>query len=225
MLQALAAITGTLSIKEHILTQLRWRYATKRFNSTRKIPEEEWEVLEASLVLSPSSFGMEPWRFLIVTDSATRARLIPAARNQLQVATAPHLVVFTAKQQVDLSDIDALVTRTARVRHISTGDLKELRNVVAGFVSSLSQTALREWAMRQVYIALGQFITTAAILGIDACPMEGFIPGQVDEILNLGKTGYSSVLLCPVGYRQTNDQHAQLAKVRRKAADVVMRID
>ena len=213
-----------LSIKEHILTQLHWRYATKRFDQTRRIPADEWKVLEASLVLSPSSFGMEPWRFFIVNDSATRTKLIPAANNQLQVATAPHLVVFTARRRVDFSDIDALVTRTSQVRHISPEDLKELRNMVAGFVNSLSQTALHEWAIRQVYIALGQFVTTAAILGIDACPMEGFIPGQVDEILDLSKTGYSSVLLCPVGYRQANDQHAQLAKVRRKAADVVMRI-
>lgn len=213
-----------LSIKEHILTQLHWRYATKKFNLTQRVPEEEWKVLEASLVLSPSSFGMEPWRFFVVSDSETRTKLLPAANNQLQIATAPHLVVFTARQQIDSSDIDALVTRTAWVRHIAPEDLMGLRNMVTGFVNNLSQTTLREWATRQVYIALGQFITTAAILGIDTCPMEGFIPSQVDEVLDLSKTGYSSVLLCPVGYRQINDQHAQLAKVRRRVTDVVIRI-
>jgi nitroreductase len=213
-----------LSLREHILAQLHWRYATKRFNQTRRIPEDEWKVLEASLVLSPSSFGIEPWRFFIINDLATRDRLVPAANNQLQVVTAPHLVVFTARQRIDFSDIDALVARTAQIRHTSPEGLKELRNMVSGFVKSLSQNALREWATRQVYIALGQFVTTAAILGIDACPMEGFVPRQVDEILDLSKTGYGSVVLCPVGYRQINDQHAQLAKVRRKSDDVVMQI-
>lgn len=213
-----------MNTKEHILTQLHWRYATKKFDSNRKIPEEEWNVLEKSLVLAPSSFGMEPWKFLVITHSAIRGKLVSAARNQLQVVTASHLVIFTARRHVDLSDVDALVARTAQIRNTPIEKLQALKATLENFINNLSQASLREWAIRQVYIALGQFITTAAFLGIDTCPMEGFVPKQVDEILDLDNTGYGSVLLCPAGYRQADDQYAQLAKVRRETADVIVRI-
>lgn len=213
-----------MKTKEHILAQLYWRYATKKFDPNRKIPKEEWDILEKSLVLSPSSFGMEPWKFLIITHSAVRAELVSAARNQQQVVTASHLVVFAAKQHIDLSDVDALVTRTAQIRNTSLEELQASKSMLESFVKNLSQVTLREWAIRQVYIALGQFTTTAAFLRIDTCPMEGFVPKQVDEILGLGKIGYGSVLLCPAGYRHMHDQYARLSKVRRRATDVIIRI-
>jgi nitroreductase len=211
-------------LKENILAQLQWRYATKKFDPTQKIPTEEWEVLEKSLILSPSSFGLEPWKFFVVTNPEIRTKLVGASWNQAQVVDASHLVVLTAKRDISLSDINALVERTAEIRNISPTLLEGFKSMLSGFIHNLSQATLDEWASRQVYIALGQFITTAALLGIDTSPMEGFHPEQVDELLGLKNSGYGAVLLCAAGYRQAGDKCADLAKVRRKREDVIVHI-
>lgn len=210
--------------KEDVLRQLQWRYATKKFDPIRKIPAGEWEVLEKSLILSPSSFGLEPWKFLVITNPEVRTNLIAAAWNQQQVIDASHLLVLSAKRGINLSDVDALITRTAKIRNITPSVLEGLKSMLCGFINNLPQTALDEWATRQVYIALGQFMITAALFGIDTCPMEGFDPEQVDEILGLKNSGYGSVLLCPAGYRRADDKCAQLAKVRCKREDIIIEI-
>ncbi len=209
-------------LKENIITQLQWRYATKKYDPTKKIPAEEWEVLEKSLILAPSSFGMEPWKFFVVTHPEIRIHLVGACWNQAQVADASHLVVLSAKRNISLSDINALIERTAEIRNISPTLLEGFKSMVSEFINT--HPALDEWATRQVYIALGQFLTTAALLGIDTTPMEGFHPGQVDELLGLTNSGYGAVLLCAAGYRQADDKYADLAKVRRKREDVIVHI-
>ncbi len=208
--------------KEDILTRLHWRYATKKFDPVRKIPQDEWEILEKSLVLSPSSFGFEPWKFLVVTNPEIRTKLVAASWNQSQVADASHLLVLAAKQGMNVSDVEALIERTTEIRKTSSTVLEGYKSMLSKFISS--HTALDEWAIRQVYIALGQFLVTAAFLGIDTCPMEGFNPDRVDEILGLKNSEYTAVLLCPAGYRRADDKHAQYAKVRRSREEIIVYI-
>jgi nitroreductase len=208
--------------KEDILTRLHWRYATKKFDHIRKIPQEEWEILEKSLILSPSSFGFEPWKFLVVTNPEIRTKLVAASWNQSQVSDASHLLVLAAKQGMNVSDVEALIERTAEIRKTPSTVLEGYRSMLTTFISN--HTALDEWAIRQVYIVLGQFIVTAAFLGIDTCPMEGFNPDRVDEILGLKNSGYTAVLLCPAGYRGADDKYAQLAKVRRSHKDTIVHL-
>ncbi len=206
----------------NILEQLRWRYATKHFDATRKIPSETWAILEEVLRLAPSSFGLEPWRFLVISDPDLRQKLLAASWGQSQVVDSSHYVVFACKRNVGASDVLALIERTAAARGVSTESLKSYGDIITGFLNKFS-TSLQvdEWATRQVYLALGTFLTAAAALGIDTCPMEGIDPAAYDEILGLNTQGYATQVACAAGFRSAEDKHARLSKVRKPLAEVV----
>lgn len=205
-----------------LLTQLRWRYATKQFDAARKISAEDWRTLEESLVLTPSSFGLQPWRFIVVTDPATKEKLVPASWNQRQVADASHVVVFAIKKNVGVNDVDRYLGRIAEVRGVSVESLNGFRDVLLGFLDQpADQFNPDTWSARQAYIALGNFMTSAALIGIDTCPMEGIVPSQYDEILGLAAQGYQTVVVAAAGYRATADKYASLPKVRFAAEEVI----
>ncbi|MEO8352652.1 MAG: NAD(P)H-dependent oxidoreductase [Chthoniobacteraceae bacterium] len=208
-----------------LLDRLRWRYATKQFDPKRKISAADWSVLEEALVLSPSSGGLQPWMFIVVDDSATRAQLLPASFGQVQVTDASHLVVFAAKTSFGIADVDAHITHTAEVRGVAIETLAPFRNMLVGaIVEGMDPASRQAWAARQVTIALGNILTSAALAGIDACPMEGFIPAQYDAILGLQKQGLASVVACAFGYRSANDSYAGLPKVRFPKERVISHI-
>jgi nitroreductase len=196
-----------------LVSNLQWRYATKKFDPTRKIPAPIWEALEDSLVLAPSSFGLQPWKFFVIQDQNLRQQLLPHSYNQTQVVEASHLVVFTIKTQLDVAYADRYLERMAEVQGVPIDTLAGFGNMLKGFLEK-PPLSLDEWAVRQVYIALGQFMASAAMVGVDTCPMEGFIPAKYDEILGLPQQGYRSVVLCPAGYRDPTDKHASRPKVR-----------
>ncbi len=206
-----------------IQAQLEWRYATKKFDPTRKISAADWQVLEQSLVLTPSSFGLQPWHFFVVTDPAVRAQMPPMSWGQTQPVECSHMVVFAIKKDVDVNYIDSFVARTAEVRGIATESLAGFRKMLVG--SLIRDTfPINEWATRQVYIALGQFMACAALMGIDACPMEGIDPAKYDSLLDLPAKGYVTSVACAVGYRAAEDKYAALPKVRFKHEDIVTTI-
>jgi len=207
---------------ESLLQQLNWRYATKKFDATKKISAADWAVLEEALILTASSYGLQPWKFIIVTDPALKAKLRPASWNQSQVEDCSHLVVFTAKQDVTEADLDRFITRTAEVRGTPVESLAGYKGFMMGdLVNGARHAVIHEWAARQTYIAMGNLLTSAALLGIDACPFEGIEPAKYDEILGLKGTGYATVSACPVGYRAEDDKYASAPKVRFEAKDVV----
>jgi nitroreductase len=205
---------------ETIVRQLNWRYATKKFDATRKIQTPDWKTLEQALVLSPSSGGLQPWKFFVVNDPAVRAKLRGAAWNQSQVTDASHLVVFAAKVGFGPADVQRHIERIADVRGVTLESLEGYKNMMLGVVSRPAEQ-VDAWAARQAYIALGTFLSAAANLGIDACPMEGFVPAQFDEILGLREKGYTAVVIATAGYRAADDGYAKLAKVRYSAEDVI----
>lgn len=209
---------------DQLISNLNWRYATKKFDTSRKISAEDWAALEEAIHLSASSYGLQPWKFVVVTDPEVLAKLVPAAYGQPQVGQASHLVVFTIKKDFSVADVDALISRTAEVRGIPADSLQAYRDMMAGTVSAKSEAELAAWNARQTYIALGTLLTSAAMLGIDACPMEGFLPGEFDAILGLEEKGLSSVVICPLGYRDATDPYADLAKVRMPKEEVFVRI-
>lgn len=201
---------------------IHWRYATKVFDPSKKIPDETWAVLEESLVLTPSSFGLQPWKFIIVQDQALKESLVPHAWNQRQVADCSHLVVMCCHRQMPESHIDANINRMIEVRGGTPEALMGFRKMVAGFRDGAEQQGwLDSWAKLQSYIALGQFMLATAALKIDACPMEGFVAAKFDEVLGLNATDYTTAVLCPVGYRSDDDKYAVLPKVRFVAKDVI----
>ncbi|MGB7416656.1 MAG: NAD(P)H-dependent oxidoreductase [Thermosynechococcaceae cyanobacterium] len=199
---------------EQLLAHLQWRYAVKKFDPSRKVAPADWHTLEQSLILSPSSFGLQPWKFFVVNTPELRQQLVEFSWGQTQVVEASHLVVLAIKTQVDEAYVDHYIQRTAELRQIPAEKLAPFAKVIKDFLGRMSTGDLKAWAKLQVYIALGQLMTSAAHMGIDTCPMEGFVPEKYDEVLGLPAKGYSAAVVCPVGYRDPSDPYAQNAKVR-----------
>jgi nitroreductase len=205
-----------------VLEALKWRYATKKFDPARKIPDATWSALEESLVLTPSSYGVQPWKFLVIDDPALRVRLLPASWGQKQVVEASHLVVFALRKDVDAAHLDRYMARAAEVRATTVEALAPFRKVIdQSLDGARAAGTLDNWQSRQLYIALGQFMLAAALLGIDTCPMEGLVPAQYDEILGLKGSAYTTLAACPVGYRAADDKYAATPKVRFPVSEVI----
>jgi nitroreductase len=203
---------------------LHWRYATQRFDPARKIPDACWAALEEALVLTPSSIGLQPWKFFVVTDGALKERLRTAAWNQSQVADCSHFVVFTVRKDLGSDHVEKHLDRVAEVRGVTRDSLAKFGQMaVKNLEKARAEGRLDTWQTHQVYIALGSFMTAAALMGVDTCPMEGFQPAQFDEILELTPTGYASVVACAAGYRHPDDKYAVTKKVRFPHTDVIVR--
>jgi nitroreductase len=208
-----------------LLDALRWRYATKAFDSNRKIPADTWSALEDSLVLSPSSFGLQPYRFLVINDPATRERLQPHAWGQRQVVDASHFIVFAARTSVTEAEIDTFIAHIARTRGVTPESLASYRGMMTGMLLSEGfKPLVTHWTARQAYIALGNLLTSAALLGVDACPMEGFVPAEFDKVLGLPAQGLSAVVCCALGYRHADDKYALAPKVRQPKSGLLKAI-
>ena len=210
--------------KETILEKLNWRYATKQYDVTKKISAKDWETLEQSLILAPSSFGIQPYKFIVVTDQEIKEKLRPAAWGQSQITDSSHLVVFAHKKTLTDEDIEHYVDRIVEVRGVERETLTDYENIMKGSAKKAVDGGYVEiWNSRQAYIALGFLLQTAALLNIDATPMEGFDAVQFDEILGL--TDYSAVVVAAVGYRDAeNDWLANLPKVRFSEDELIVRI-
>jgi nitroreductase len=209
---------------DQLLDALRWRYATKRFDPNRRLPDDVWQALEQSLVLTPSSFGLQPWKFLVIGDPDVRARLREASWGQPQVTEASHYLVLTARTAITPDDIEDWTARLAEVQGTPQEALAPLRNVIGGFVGAMTPEAVLAWNIRQVYIALGQLMTAAAMLGIDACPMEGIDPAGYDAVLGLAGGDHTTAVGCALGYRAADDRHAGLPKARFPDGRVIGRV-
>ncbi len=205
-----------------LLGALKWRYAAKKFDAQKKISVADWQTLEEALVLSPSSFGLQPWKFIVLTDLPLREKLVPVTWNQQQVVECSHFVVFALRKNLDVPYIDQYLKRVSEVRGMPLDKLEFYRNLMVEKVAegplSLNVNA---WAAHQTYIALGNFMTCAAMLGIDTCPIEGLEPDKYDQILGLSKRGLATVMACAAGYRDSEDKYASLPKVRFPASDVI----
>ncbi len=218
----MATISGN-----QVVEQLQWRYATKVFDGQKKISDADWRSLEETLLLSASSYGLQPWKFIVVTDPAVRESLVAHSWNQRQVADASHLVVFAVHRQMSEAHVDRYVERVIEVRGGEVEALLGYRNMMVRDVVDGPRgqgEASTQWAKLQAYIALGNLMTAAAMMGIDTCPMEGFVAEKYDEILGLRERGLTSAVLCPVGYRAQGDKYAELPKVRFPADELIERI-
>jgi nitroreductase len=205
-----------------LLDALKWRYSSRAFDPQRQIPAATWAALEDSVVLAPSSFGLQPFRLLVIRDPALRERLLPHAWGQRQVVDASHFVVFAARTSVTEADVDRFVRLNAAVRGIAVESLSGFRAMLTEtLVTDGFQSLAPHWAAHQAYLALGSLLTGAALLGVDACPMEGFVPAEFDRILGLPEQGLAAVVSCALGYRAADDPYALRPKVRFPKAELV----
>ncbi len=201
---------------------LQWRYATKKFDAKKEISKETLSELLEVLRLSPSSFGLQPWKFVVVKDAALRQELRKNAWNQPQITDASHVIVLCAKTSMDAVYIKEFVSRSAKSNGIAVEALKDYQDMMLGFVKNQTPEQTAAWMSRQVYIALGLLLGECARRQIDACPMEGFDGQKFDEILKLKDQGFHATVLCAVGYRAADDTYASHAKVRFDESEVVV---
>ena len=201
-----------------LLEDLNWRYATKKFDASRKIDAADFEIIKESLRLVPTSYGLQSLKYLIIESREIREQLLPATYGQAQVVDASHLLVLCAYKDVTPEHIDRYAENIANTRGKDIEDLVGYRDFVKRTVSSLTSEQKIAWNGKQLYIALGQLMTTCANLRIDATPMEGFDSSRYDEILELDKKNLTSILVCPIGYRHKDDA-AQFEKKVRKSQD------
>ena len=207
--------------KEYFMQQLSWRYAVKKFDAGKKISTSDWEFLEEVLRLSPSSFGLQPWKFLIVQNPEMRKKLTTATWGQKQVEDCSHFVVLTTLKKIDVSFIDKYLKSIADTRGVPIGSLEAFKkNIVNTWVTGPRQSDVLSWTQRQVYIAMGNLMNAAAMLKIDTTPMEGLEPAKYDEILNLNSTDFSTVAAVACGYRSGDDELARAKKVRFSKSEV-----
>lgn len=179
-------------------------------------------MLEQSLILTPSSYGLQPWKFVVITDPAIKAKLPSISWSQKQPQDCSHMVVLAARRTMDASYIDSFIDHMCQTRKLEPLALAGYRNVLVKVMDSMHSHL--DWNTHQVYIALGQLMLSAAVLGIDTCPMEGIDREQYDQLLGLAGTDYTSAVGCAIGYRHPEDAQAQAVKVRFHAADMILRL-
>jgi nitroreductase len=202
---------------------LQWRYATKQFDPTKKIPAHTWDRLEQALLLTPSSFGLQPWKFVVVTDQSLKEKLVPSSWNQKQPAECSHLVVLCRLNEMNEKHIDEHLNAITKIREVPPDSVAGLRKVLVDFISTRSEAELADWMSKQCYIALGNLMTAAAQMRVDNCPMEGFVKEDYDKILGLPELGCRSVVVCALGYRHPDDKYGKLKKVRFDPSKIVIK--
>lgn len=209
-------------MQENIRQALAWRYATKQFDTEKKLSTEEIDGLLETMRMAPTSFGLQPWKAILVKDPELRKKLRDAGWGQAQVTDASHFVVLAVRKTIDEKYVDEYLALVAKTRGITVGDLAGFRQMLVKFVNGSDPIWLREWAARQAYIALGFALEAAALQNIDAAPMEGFDPQKFDEILGLAALDLESKVMVGFGYRSAEDKYAELAKVRFPREELVV---
>ena len=206
---------------QDLIKALNWRYATKQFDASKTIDDTTWSSLEQSLILTASSYGLQPWKFIVVKDKSLREKLRPHSWNQSQITDASHLVVFTSKIKLDEEYVSKFISQIANVREVNASDLEQYKQMMlSDVVNGERSKIVSEWAARQTYIALGNILTSAAVLGVDTCAIEGFDPVQYQSILQPDST-YRVVCVCAFGYRSGEDKYSLAKKVRFGKEDII----
>lgn len=209
---------------KEIIDALNWRYAVKQFDASKNLSPEQVAFLKETLRLAPSSFGLQPWRFVFAAKGELRKKLRAKAWNQAQIEDCSQLIVLCRPEKIGQGDVDKFVTATAAAAGAPRESLAEMKKMLSDFISGLSEEQAAAWARDQVFIALGVLLAACAQAGIDACPMGGFEPEGFDELLGLKDRGLRSVVLCAAGTRADSDKYAKRAKVRYPASDVILSV-
>lgn len=205
-----------------IVEDLKWRYAVKRFNEDRILPQEKVDILKKSFNLTATSYGLQPIKLVVLSDKELQEQLTPHSYSQPQVGQASHLLILCVETGVDGRYIDSYFDRVKQVRGTSDEILDPFKEALLEDFSKKDPTEILEWAKKQAYLALGNLLTICALERIDSCPMEGFVPAEYDRILGLTAKGLTSVLVLPVGYRAEDDMFSGFKKVRRRLTDSII---
>jgi len=203
-----------------IINQLNWRYATKRYDPDKKISPEQIQLLKESLRLAPTSYGLQPVKFLFIEQNDIRQRLLPFSHYQRVVVDASHLIVIAAHEDLPIQEIDSYLLNTAITRSLPIEELTNYGQFLKQTISNQTSEEKKIWAQKQAYITLGVLIHTCAMLKIDATPIEGFKSEGYDEVLGLKKQQFTATLIVPIGFRHPEDNTQHWKKVRKSSKEL-----
>lgn len=207
-----------------LIENLKWRYATKKYDTTKKVSDEDLQIIKEAIQLTATSYGLQLYKAIIIKDQETRNKLVEASWGQKQVADASALIVLANYTSVTPENVDSYADRMSEVRGVPSEDLKGFTEFVKGSMANMSQEVQQIWTGKQTYIALGNILAACAELKIDSTPMEGFVAEKYNEILGLNDKGLNASVIIPIGYRADDDAYSALPKVRRKDEDFFIEI-
>lgn len=203
-----------------IIKDLNWRYATKKFDSTKKITPTDFEVIKESLRLVPTSYGLQPMKFIVVESPELREQLQPISYNQTQITEASHLIIICSYRDLDDYHVDDYLDNIGSTRNVTLDQTKGYGDFMKSTIGNMAKDQKYSWNKNQAYIALGQLLHTCASLKVDATPMEGFNAKEYDTLLGLREQNLTASLVVPVGYRHEEDETQHLKKVRKSQDDL-----
>lgn len=207
-----------------MIDALKWRYATKKFDSEKVVDDDQVSALLDATNLTATSYGLQPFKFVVVRDQELQEKLVTSSYGQTQVAEASHLIVIAIRTDVDSAYISNYVDFMESERGLDPGALDKFKAVMVGAITGMSDDSRKDWAIKQAYIALGTLLAACAQMKIDACPMEGFVSSEYDEILGLGAMDLSSAVVIPIGFRAEDDKYQHLKKIRRSMSEMVVKV-
>lgn len=208
----------------NFIKNANWRYATKKFDATKKVSDADLQTLKDAIRLSASSYGLQPYQVILVENPELRAQIQPAAWGQTQIVDASHLLVFANVTNIGDAEIDAYLKNVAETRGLPLDALQGYGDFMKSKINSLTTEQKNIWTSKQTYIALGNLLNAAAELNIDVTPMEGFEPEKVNEILGLNERGLNASLIAPIGYRHEDDATQSYAKVRKSEQELFINL-
>lgn len=211
-------------MNENLQNALQWRYATKKFDATKKIDEEVLNHLLEMANLTATSFGLQGYKMVVVASNELKQKLKPATFNQANIQTCSHLLVLCLRTDVDETYIEEFIQYAEKTQGLQAGTLDSYQKACNGFIGAMNQQDKVQWLAKQTYIVLGNLLTACALAKVDSCALEGFIPAQVDEVLGLEKENLKSVLLLPIGYRAEDDTFAEMKKVRKPLEEMIIKL-
>lgn len=211
-------------IEMNTIESLQWRYATKKFDATKKLSNTQIDTLKEAFNLTATSYGLQPIKLIVIQNKKIQEKLVPASWNQQQVLQASHVLVICIQDDFTSKEVENYFNLVKKTRNTPDEILSSFRSFLVTEIDKKTPGELNIWNKNQAYLALGNLLTVCAIEQIDACPMEGFIPEQYDEILGLKAHGLTSTLVLPVGFRAEDDAMKNLAKVRKELEDSIIEI-
>lgn len=208
----------------NFIKNANWRYATKKFDSTKKVSSEDLETLKEAIRLSASSYGLQPYKVIFVENPELRAKLQPASWGQSQVVDASHVIVFANVLNIGAAEIDSYFQNLIETRRIPMESVQGYADFMKSKITSLPEDDRNIWTAKQTYLALGNLLNSASELQIDVTPMEGFIPEQVNEILGLDKLGLNAAVIAAIGYRHKEDATQHYVKIRKSNEELFINL-
>ncbi|WP_299801142.1 NAD(P)H-dependent oxidoreductase [uncultured Maribacter sp.] len=207
-----------------ILEKLNWRYATKKFNSSKKVSKENLEILLDAANLTASSYGLQPYKIYVIEDADIRTKLRTASYDQSQITDASYVIILANKPTFDDTMIDDYINNIMKIRGLSKDNLEGFSQTMKSTLLDLPDAQKNAWTSNQAYIVLGNLMTIAAEMEIDTCPMEGFNNAQYNEILGLTDKGLNAAVVLAVGYRSAEDESQNYPKVRYSKEQIITHI-